>query len=130
MTSSYKKADKLAPLASSTDDVGLMQVNRITWRSLYDLNGLNGDSAAMETQAQKFCITILRATRFRKKEHAQKNGNLARATYSAYSRSWGARTLSRRATDSGLEKSRPRILGQISNRKLGQRACGQRLLHN
>jgi len=81
--SSYKKGDKLAPLASSTGDAGLMQLNRITGRSLYDLKGLNGDSAPMETRAQKFCIAISRATRFRK-EDAQKNRNLALATYSAY----------------------------------------------
>jgi len=30
-------------LASSTGDVGLMKVNRNTWRSLYDVKGLNGD---------------------------------------------------------------------------------------
>jgi len=38
-----KKGEKLAPLASSTGDLGLMQVNRNTWRGLYDLNGLSGD---------------------------------------------------------------------------------------
>jgi len=34
-----KKGEKLATLASSTGDVGLMQVNRITWRSVYDVKG-------------------------------------------------------------------------------------------
>jgi len=34
---------KGTPVASTTGDVGLMQVNRNTWRSLYDLKGLNGD---------------------------------------------------------------------------------------
>lgn len=38
-----KNEDKLTPLASSTGDVGLMQVNRTTWRSLYDVKGLSGD---------------------------------------------------------------------------------------
>ncbi len=38
-----KKGTKLAPLASSTGDVGVMQINRITWRSIYDVKGLNGD---------------------------------------------------------------------------------------
>src|SRR5262249_9579323 len=118
-----------APLASSTGDVGLMQVNRITWRSLYDLKGLkrrfscngNADAEILHYYLTRYAIP--------KKRTRTENGNLARATYSAYSRSWRARTPSRRATDSGSEKSRPRILGQISNRKLGQRACGQRLLH-
>src|ERR1041384_5498754 len=34
---------KGTPVASTTGDVGLMQVNRNTWRSIYDLKGLNGD---------------------------------------------------------------------------------------
>ena len=38
-----KKGEKLTPLASTTGDVGLMQVNRVTWRSIYDIKGLNGD---------------------------------------------------------------------------------------
>src|SRR5262245_19421552 len=32
-----KKGEKLAPLASATGDVGLMQVNRVVWRNVYDI---------------------------------------------------------------------------------------------
>jgi soluble lytic murein transglycosylase-like protein len=79
-----KKGEKLAPLASSTGDVGLMQVNRITWRSLYDIKGLNGDISYNGNAGAEILHYYLTRYAIPKKEDAQKNGHLARSTYSAY----------------------------------------------
>jgi hypothetical protein len=38
-----RKGKEVTPLASATGDVGLMQVNRNTWRGVYDVKGLGGD---------------------------------------------------------------------------------------
>ena len=79
-----KKGEKLTPLASSTGDVGLMQVNRITWRSVYDLKGLNGDMSYNGNAGAEILHYYLTRYAIRKKEDKQPGGNLARATYSAY----------------------------------------------
>lgn len=79
-----KKGEKLAPLASATGDVGLMQVNRITWRSLYDVKGLNGDIGYNGNAGAEILHYYLTRYAIARKEDAQKNGHLARATYSAY----------------------------------------------
>jgi hypothetical protein len=79
-----KKGEKLAPLASATGDVGLMQVNRITWRSLYDIKGLNGNISYNGNAGAEILHHYLTRHAILKKEDAQKNGHLARATYSAY----------------------------------------------
>ena len=79
-----KKGEKLAPLASSTGDVGLMQVNRITWRSLYDVKGLNGDISYNGSAGAEILHYYLTRYAIPKKEDKQPQGHLARATYSAY----------------------------------------------
>jgi soluble lytic murein transglycosylase-like protein len=88
-----RKGEKLAPLASATGDVGLMQVNRNTWRGLYDVKGLSGDIAYNTSAGSEILLYYLSRYAIRKKENAQPNGNLARATYSAYN--GGPRALSR-----------------------------------
>jgi hypothetical protein len=40
-----RKGKDVMPLASALGDVGLMQVNRNTWRGVYDVKGLGGDIA-------------------------------------------------------------------------------------
>lgn len=79
-----KKGAKLAPLASSTGDVGLMQVNRITWRSIYDVKGLNGDISYNGNAGAEILHHYLTRYAIPKKEDKQPRGHLARATYSAY----------------------------------------------
>ncbi|HWP22779.1 MAG TPA: lytic transglycosylase domain-containing protein [Candidatus Binatia bacterium] len=79
-----KKGDKLAPLASSTGDVGLMQVNRTVWRSLYDIKGLNGDIGYNGYAGGEILHYYLTRYAIRKNEDKQPGGHLARATYSAY----------------------------------------------
>lgn len=79
-----KKGGKLAPLASSTGDVGLMQVNRMVWRSLYDIKGLNGDIAYNGYAGAEILHYYLTRYAIRKQEDKQPGGHLARATYSAY----------------------------------------------
>ena len=85
-----KKGAKLAPLASATGDVGIMQVNRLTWRSLYDIKGLTGDIRYNGTAGAEILHHYLTRYAIRKKENEQPNGNLARATYSAYNGGPGA----------------------------------------
>ncbi|HYA30323.1 MAG TPA: lytic transglycosylase domain-containing protein [Acidobacteriota bacterium] len=79
-----KKGEKLTPLASSTGDVGLMQVNRMVWRSLYDIKGLNGDMSYNGNAGAEILHYYLTRYAIRKQEDKQPGGNLARATYSAY----------------------------------------------
>src|SRR5215831_1877723 len=79
-----KKGEKLAPLASSTGDLGLMQVNRNTWRGLYDLNGLSGDIEYNSKAGSEILLYYLSRFAISKREDKQPGGNLARATYSAY----------------------------------------------
>ena len=79
-----RKGDKLTPLASSTGDVGLMQVNRKTWRGLYNVNGLSGDIAYNSGAGSEILLYYLSRYAIRKMEDKQPGGNLARATYSSY----------------------------------------------
>ena len=79
-----KKGQKLTPLASSTGDVGLMQVNRIVWRNLYDIKGLNGDMSYNGNAGAEILHNYLTRYAIRKNEDKQPGGHLARATYSAY----------------------------------------------
>jgi len=79
-----KNGDKLTPLASSTGDVGLMQVNRTTWRSLYDVKGLSGDMSYNGYAGAEILHQYLTRYAVPKKEDKQPGGHLARAMYSAY----------------------------------------------
>ena len=81
---------KGTPVASTTGDVGLMQVNRNTWRSLYDLKGLNGDIQYNGNAGGEILLYYLTKYAIRKNEDKQAGGNLARATYSAYNGGPGA----------------------------------------
>jgi soluble lytic murein transglycosylase-like protein len=79
-----RKGAKLSPLASSTGDVGLMQVNRMVWRNIYDVKGLNGDIRYNGSAGAEILYHYLTHYAIRKKEDQQPGGHLARATYSAY----------------------------------------------
>jgi hypothetical protein len=79
-----RKGEKLTPLASATGDVGMMQVNRKTWRGLYDLNGLAGDMGYNTNAGSEILLYYLTRYAIAKKEDKQPGGQLARATYSAY----------------------------------------------
>ena len=88
-----RKGEKLTPLASATGDVGLMQVNRQTWRGLYDLKGLSGDIEYNSNAGSEILLYYLSRYAIAKKEDKQPGGQLARATYSAYN--GGPRALGR-----------------------------------
>jgi len=79
-----KKGEKLTPLASATGDVGMMQVNRQTWRGLYNLTGLSGDIEYNSHAGSEILLYYLSRHAIPKREDKQPGGNLARATYSAY----------------------------------------------
>jgi hypothetical protein len=95
-----KKGNSLAPLASATGDVGMMQVNRHTWRGLYDLNGLAGDVEYNANAGSEILLYYLSRFAIPKHEDKQPGGQLARATYSAYN--GGPRQLARYRTASTI----------------------------
>jgi hypothetical protein len=121
-----QKGDKL--LASSTGDVGLMQVNRTTWRSLYDVKGLSGDMSYNGYAGAEILHQYLTRYAIPKKEDKQPGGHLARATYSAYNA--GPRGLGRYrgVRQSALEKSRRPLLGKVQSRERRLGAGGKELL--
>ena len=79
-----KKDEKLTTLASSTGDLGIMQVNRMTWRSVYDVKGLSGDINYNGHAGAEILHYYLTRFAIPKNENKQPGGHLARATYSAY----------------------------------------------
>jgi Transglycosylase SLT domain len=81
---------KGTPLASATGDLGLMQVNRNTWRGVYDLKGLGGDITYNSNAGGEILYYYLTRHAIKKGEDKQAGGNLARATYSAYNGGPGA----------------------------------------
>jgi len=81
---------KGTPLASATGDLGLMQVNRNTWRGVYDLKGLGGDIEYNGNAGGEILLNYLTRNAIKKGEDKQPGGNLARATYSAYNGGPGA----------------------------------------
>src|SRR5258706_4204471 len=79
-----KKDEKLTTLASSTGDLGIMQVNRMTWRSVYDVKGLSGDINYNWHAGAEILHYYLKRFAIPKNENKQPGGHLARATYSTY----------------------------------------------
>jgi len=79
-----KKGEKLTPMTSSTGDLGIMQVNRMTWRSVYDVKGLSGDISYNSHAGAEILHYYLTRFAIPKREDKQPGGHLARATYSAY----------------------------------------------
>jgi Transglycosylase SLT domain len=88
-----RKGTTVTPLASATGDLGLMQVNRNTWRGVYDLKGLGGDIEYNGNAGGEILHYYLTRHAIRKNEDKQQGGHLARATYSAYN--GGPRALGR-----------------------------------
>jgi Transglycosylase SLT domain len=72
------------PMVSATGDLGLMQVNRNTWRNLYDLKQLTGDIEYNGSAGAEILVYYLSRYALRKNEDKQPGGHLARSTYSAY----------------------------------------------
>ena len=79
-----RKGKEVTPLASATGNVGLMQVNRNTWRGVYNVKGLGGDIAYNGNAGGEILLYYLTRYAIRKNEDKQPGGNLARATYSSY----------------------------------------------
>lgn len=72
------------PIISATGDLGLMQVNRNTWRNLYDLKKLTGDIEYNSNAGGEILLYYLMRYALKKNEEQQPGGHVARATYSAY----------------------------------------------
>jgi hypothetical protein len=79
-----KQGKNFTPMTSATGDLGLMQVNRNTWRGVYDLTGLTGDIAYNGNSGSEILLYYLARHAIRKGEDKHEGGNLARGTYSAY----------------------------------------------
>ena len=78
--------EKIMPLTSSTNDVGIMQMNERVWRGFYDLQKLRWDIAYNSDAGAEVLMDYLVKYAIRRNEHKQPGGinNLARASYSAY----------------------------------------------
>jgi hypothetical protein len=61
-----------------------MQVNRNTWRGVYDLKGLGDDIEYNGNAGAEILLNYLTRNAIKKGENKQPGGHLARATYSAY----------------------------------------------
>ena len=85
-----KKGSNYTPLASATGDLGLMQVNRHTWRGVYDLTKLSGDINYNTNSGSEILLYYLARHAIRRGEDKHDGGNLARGTYSAYNGGPGA----------------------------------------
>ena len=72
------------PVTSASGDLGLMQVNRNTWRGVYDFKGLGGDIEYNGNAGGEILLNYLTRNAIKKGEDKQPGGHLARATYSAY----------------------------------------------
>lgn len=79
-----KKGKTVIPLASASGDLGLMQVNRNTWRNVYDLKRLGGDIEYNGNAGGEILAYYLSRHAIKKNEDKQQGGSLARATYAAY----------------------------------------------
>jgi len=77
---------QIAPLRSSSGDVGLMQINERVWRGFYDLQKLRRDIAYNSAAGVEVLLDYLVKHAIRREEHLLEGGldNLARASYSAY----------------------------------------------
>jgi hypothetical protein len=120
-----KKGKSVIPLASASGDLGLMQVNRNTWRNLYDLKRLGGDIEYNGNAGGEILVYYLTRHAIRKNEHKQQGGNLARATYAAYN---GGPSHLARQRKPGAQESRRRFLRQVSSGELRSRARSAALL--
>ena len=75
---------KGTPITSASGDLGLMQVNRNTWRGIYDLKNLGGDIEYNGNAGGEILVNYLTRNAIKNGEHKQQGGHLGRATYSAY----------------------------------------------
>ena len=88
-----------------------MQVNRVTWRSIYDIKGLNGDMSYNGNAGAEILHYYLTRFAIPKKEDKQVGGHLARATYSAYN--------TRPADLPDIAACVRALLGKLSTRRSG-----------
>ncbi len=77
-----ERAGQITFLESSTNDVGLMQVNRRVWRGVFDLRELEWDVAYNVDAGTQIVAQML--NRFGQRELKVPGGHPARATYAAY----------------------------------------------
>lgn len=64
----------MVPLASTSGDLGLMQVNRNTWRNLYDLKRLGVDIEYNGNAGGEILAYVLGRYAIRKNEDKQQGG--------------------------------------------------------
>jgi soluble lytic murein transglycosylase-like protein len=97
---------KIAPLLSSSGDVGLMQMNERVWRGFYDLQKLRWDITYNSNAGAEVLLDYLIKYAIKRGEQRQPGGidNLARATYSAYNGGPGKASRYRRSDASSYSK--------------------------
>lgn len=106
---------------SSTDDVGLMQVNRRVWRGFFDVRKLEWDIVYNASAGAEILAQLL--TRYGVKEMGQQGREPARAVYSAYNGGPAAYTRYRRAK----ARKRDREVDAEFWRKFQETAAGREL---
>jgi hypothetical protein len=77
-----ERAGRVTYLESSTDDVGLMQVNRRVWRGVFDLRQLEWNVVYNVDAGAQIVAQLL--NRYGQRELKAPGGHPARATYAAY----------------------------------------------
>jgi hypothetical protein len=77
-----ERAGRVTFLESSTDDVGLMQVNRRVWRGVFDLRELEWNVVYNVDAGAQIVAQLL--NRYGQRELKAPGGHPARATYAAY----------------------------------------------
>jgi hypothetical protein len=120
------------PLTSETGDLGLMQVNRHTWRGVYDLKGLGGDIEYNGTAGGEILYYYL--TRHAIKKGEDRGGQAAGRQSGAGNllrlqrRTRRAGAISASGAKSEMEKGRRSVLGQIPDSELRERTGSEELL--
>jgi hypothetical protein len=77
-----RDGERVVVLQSSSGDVGIMQVNRYVWRSVFDVQRLEWDITYNVGAGVEILAQLLR--RYGPREAAQEAGHPSRAAYSAY----------------------------------------------
>jgi hypothetical protein len=106
---------------SSTDDVGIMQVNRRVWRGFFDVRKLEWDIVYNASAGSEILAQLL--TRYGVKEMGQAGRHPARAVYAAYNGGPASYTRYRRAK----VRQRDREVDAEFWRKFQETAAGREL---
>jgi soluble lytic murein transglycosylase-like protein len=119
-----ERAGRVTFLESSTDDVGLMQVNRRVWRGVFDLRKLEWDVIYNVDVGTQIVVQML--NRYGRRELKAPGGHPARAAYAAYN---GGPSAYRRYRTGQRATRYTRIADGAFWKKFQTTAAGRELAH-